>query len=74
MKNSMKWHEDVLKNQKLSLASVAKTIERLQSQYADQLERVIFHEVQIEKAKQLGKDGFDEERFMKTRKGKLQTK
>jgi len=70
MKNSIKWHENVLKNQKSNLATMAKNIERLQSDYVKQLERVIFHEVQIQEARKFGKDGFDGERFMMKRKAR----
>ena len=66
MKQSIEWHEDVLKNQKQSLKSDAKRIKDLQDNYARLLSRVLFCEVQIEEAKKRGKDGFDAERFMHT--------
>ena len=69
-KNSIEWHEDVLKIQKDNLARMGKEIERLQVNHLELLTEVLFHELQIKEAKKFGKDGFDRERFMKTHKKK----
>ena len=74
MINSIECHEDVLKNQERSLKRLKETIESLQNNYADDLERYKFRRLQIKEAKKFGKDGFDSDRFMKNRKGKIEGK
>ena len=62
-KMSIEWHEECLKNRKISLERLKKEYQTAQATYLRTLEDVKKYERQIERAKKLGKDGFDEERF-----------
>ena len=62
-KMSIKWHEDCLKNRKASLERDKKEYQIAQTKYFETLKSVEKYERQIERAKKLGKDEFDEERF-----------
>ena len=62
-KMSIEWHEECLKNRKASLERYKKEYQIAQAKYFETLESVKKYERKIERAKKLGKDGFDEERF-----------
>ena len=65
MKMSIDWHEDCLKNMKITLNTEKVSLERLLKDI-DRLEnRINFYSCQIEEAKRKKKTGFDEDRFMK---------
>lgn len=62
-KMSIEWHENCLKNRKSHLERLRKELQVAQANYLEKWEDVKKYERQIERAKKLGKDGFDEERF-----------
>lgn len=62
-KMSIEWHENCLKNRKSYLERLRKELQVAQAQYLEKFEEVKKYERKIERAKKLGKDGFDEERF-----------
>lgn len=62
-KMSIEWHEECLKNRKSSLERYKKEYQIAQAKYFETFISVEKYEKQIERAKKLGKDGFDEERF-----------
>ena len=67
MKQSIKWHEECLKNMLASLARDDDEVSRLQS-YADRLrDDCNVLEIQIAEAKRRGMDGFDADRLLKRR-------
>lgn len=62
-KMSIEWHEDCLKNRKTYLERLLRESQDAQAKYFEALESVKKYERQIERAKKLGKDGFDEDKF-----------
>lgn len=62
-KMSIEWHEKCLKNQKVYVKRCAEELREAQAKYLKALEESKKYERQIERAKKLGKDGFDSERF-----------
>jgi len=63
MKMSIKWHEECLNAEKQSLQRQIELVDRekrTEERYRKDVER---YEAQIARAKKLGKDGFDSERF-----------
>jgi hypothetical protein len=63
MKQSIAWHEECLKNEKLSLQRQIELVERetrTEERYRKDVEK---YEAQIARAKKLKKDGFDSEKF-----------
>jgi len=63
-KYPIEWHESSLANMRSTLDGIEIELARLQ-EHCDQLKSDIsFLSVQIAEAKEMGKDGFDAERFM----------
>lgn len=62
-KMSIEWHEKCLKNQKNYVKRCAEELRVAHAKYLGALEECKKYERQIERAKKLGKDGFDSERF-----------
>ena len=62
-KMSIEWHEKCLKNQKASVEQLLKEMHEIHAKYFKELAECQKYERQIERAKKLGKDGFDRERF-----------
>ena len=63
MKMTIKWHEDCLNAQKQSLLSQIELVDRekrTEERYRRDMDKL---EAQIIRAKKLGKDGFDSEKF-----------
>lgn len=66
--HTIPWHQECLKNQKISLEQKQKQLQRLQEEVnRDQL-HIQFYEMQVEAAIKKGKDKFDPDKFMKQRK------
>ncbi len=65
MKMPMGWHEWCLKNSKENLAREEETFARLTAAIERFRKQVAFHEAQIAEAQRQGKDGFDQDKFMK---------
>lgn len=67
MKQPIKWHEESARNWRSSLNKehdfVVTAMQRNEFQY----KKLEFYEKQIERAKELKKDGFDSDRFMQPR-------
>jgi hypothetical protein len=59
------WHEDCLRNSKLYLEREREKLAAMQAQVEAIAKGIAFRESQIARAKELGKDSYDEERFMK---------
>lgn len=65
MNMEMPWHEECLKNMKITLEGTRQEIARLRK-YENKLEsKYNFLRSQIETAKAKGKDGFDQGKFMR---------
>lgn len=62
-KMSIEWHEECLKNRKSSVKRLLDTLLEAHARYFTALAECQKYERQIERAKKLGKDGFDSERF-----------
>jgi len=60
---SIEWHENCLKNQKTYVERCAEELKVAQAKYLRAFEEYKKYERQIERAKKLGKDRFDSERF-----------
>lgn len=69
MKRSIEWHERNLKNSEHSLEEKRKQLESYVLHFARHSENVEFLRLQIQEAKHLNKNGFDENKFMKNRRG-----
>lgn len=69
MRRSINWHEECLKNQKISLKKKGEQLKQLQDNYARCLLDSLSYEQQILEAKMRGKDGFDKEKFNKKKRG-----
>jgi septal ring factor EnvC (AmiA/AmiB activator) len=70
MKMSIAWHERCLNNQKESLKDLYRKVINAQDDYDRLRKMILVLEDQIRIAKQKGKDGFDNERFLIKRKPK----
>jgi uncharacterized protein (DUF3084 family) len=68
MKMPITWHENNLKNRRSSLQRKTEELQRLQASIDASEKELVELEAQIVYAKRLGKDGFDEEKFMKKSK------
>jgi len=64
MKLPIKWHEQTLINRVMYLEQLKKELEKLQNEVRNIDLSTAFYESQIIKAKQAGKDGFDNEKYM----------
>lgn len=62
-KMSIEWHEECLKNMRYSVANNLKEMLEAHARYFTSFKELQRYERQIERAKKLGKDGFDRERF-----------
>ena len=72
MKLSIKWHEQCLENSLKHLAQQQAELERIKIRVEQEKLKSIFYREQIEEAKRLKKDSFDQEKFMiKTNKSKI---
>jgi len=73
MKESIEWHEECLKNRKSHIKELFEEIKRA-ALLADELKQNVeycnFYQKQIDKAKQMGKDGFDRDKFLLKRTGR----
>lgn len=67
MKFPISWHEDCLMNSKTYLAQKRKTLADLQYEIDTIARGIAFRESQIARAKEMGKDSYDDERFMKSK-------
>jgi hypothetical protein len=65
---TIEWHEDCLKNQKLSLEHLRRKAERAIGDVERAKKGTEFYELQIETAKAQKKEKFDRDRFMIRRK------
>ena len=65
--HSITWHEDCLKNMKISLQYYQTQLERLQGTIRAVEQNIALAERQIARAKKLGKAEFDPERFCVSR-------
>ena len=65
MKFTIEWHENCLRNQAAYLLRIKGEQDRAKRELMEALARHQFYATQIEKAKQMKKDGFDRDRFMK---------
>lgn len=63
--NSIEWHEECLKNSKLSEDKMAKRLQDLHEELSDLRSRNSFYDFQIREAKIMKKTSFDQERFRK---------
>lgn len=70
MKKPIAWHEECLKNWLESIERKRGEIERMQYGLEDSERGAKYLALQISSAKRIGKDGFDSERFMVSRKNK----
>ncbi len=70
-KFSIAWHEDCLKYSRLTIAEKVARFERLRIEIACDQAREDFYASQIETAKAKGFDGFDPDRFMKSKRNPL---
>lgn len=64
MKMTIGWHQECLHNQKLSLERDLADIQRRVQRYAKDKKALEFRALQIKRAKEAGKDSFDESRFL----------
>ncbi len=71
MKFPISWHEDCLKNQKRTLERAKELLEVRRIEMEKMERNIILYEAQIERAKAENKDGFDSEKFNKTKKAAL---
>ena len=67
MKHLVSWHEECLKNMKLTLEREREYIDNLKRKADDLESSVNFYQAQVTKAKLSKKDGFDREKFMKAK-------
>ena len=66
--HSIEWHERNLESYKDSLERKIRERDRLQREVDTMTESFIFRRMQIEKARKMGKESFDADRFCVTRK------
>lgn len=68
MKMSINWHENNLKNSKISLQNMIGDFERQNKYYLIQINKIkesnVLLEEQIIEAKRQNKDGFDDEKYL----------
>lgn len=62
-KMSIEWHEECLKNLRHSVVDNLKEMLEAHARYFTSFKELQRYERQIKRAKKLGKDGFDRERF-----------
>ena len=67
MKMSIQWHEGCIANTSAYLERQRKHIEKLLEIQEKELQSLEFYRKQLEKAKELGLDSFDQDRFLKNR-------
>jgi len=67
MKKPIHWHRECLNNQKAYLNELKRKADQAQRNYEHCLKASMFYEEQIETAEKEGKDGFDPEKYLKTR-------
>lgn len=60
---SIEWHEECLKNRKSTVKRLLEELHKAHAEYFKALAECEKYERQINRAKRLGKDGFDAERF-----------
>ena len=70
MMKTVKWHEECLKNRKISLNKKKARLLEMKAEISRDERDVVFYEYQIELAKTKNKDGFDVERFGVKRGGR----
>jgi len=63
MKESIDWHKECLKNQKLDLDEKRATLERMTIGVEEDARSYNFYLAQILRAEKEGRNGFDRERF-----------
>lgn len=64
MKSSLSWHEEALKNFNSSLAGYQRQLSELSEKVKLMTIEANFRKAQIEEARKLGRDSFDDEKFM----------
>ena len=64
MKMTLEWHKKSLANQKAYREREMKICKDLMARLERDMEQDAFYEAQIAKAEAMGKDGFDEDKFM----------
>lgn len=64
----LSWHETVIVNWAASVERKCKELDQCQREFDAMRIRLDFYTRQIERAKRLGKDGFDREKFMQKHK------
>lgn len=67
-KNPIEWHERCLENMKRTLERDEQSLSDLQSRVDDLNNKISFYASQICRAKLMGKDGFDSDRFLVAKK------
>lgn len=67
MKNSIDWHMQCLKNSESSLEQKKRELARIVASLNQDTDRVVKYKQQIERAMREGKDGFDSDKFGKSR-------
>ncbi len=65
VKCAISWHEECLKNEKSSLQDLLKEKKRMDERILRLSQQIAFYQVQIDTAKENGKDGFDQEKYLK---------
>lgn len=71
MKTTISRHEQQLTNRAFALNRLREEIDAMTERYIHLRKCWSFYEAQIQQAKQQGKDGFDEEFFMKKERSRL---
>ena len=65
MKHTIEWHRECLKNSLASAQRKKEVIDRMTDELSIDNARNRFLQYQIDEAIRLGKDGFDDEKFMR---------
>lgn len=70
---SIEWHEECLNNHRNNLIRMEEELKRMKENFERSMNDYMFHEQQVEEAKKKGMDGFDGEKFLKSRKNVKET-
>jgi len=70
MKSTLKWHQECLDNQKLYLNKKQQQLKQLEQETTRLHLDITFLEYQINSAKEIGKDGFDSDRYLQKQRRK----
>lgn len=65
MKMTNEWHQECLKNSKISLSEKLKELARMEANVKKMIGEVEFYEYQINSSLNQKEDGFDREKFLK---------